>query len=204
MIWRARRSRRGSSPLARGLHPCCRPWCRRGGIIPARAGFTRQPPAERPAVTDHPRSRGVYSIVRADDPDYEGSSPLARGLQFNLSGDKVTHGIIPARAGFTTLRHCRRRRTEDHPRSRGVYAGLMLNDPSPPGSSPLARGLLNERKFTTNKPGIIPARAGFTRPRPQQPRWCRDHPRSRGVYWKLLSRKKISAGSSPLARGLLM
>ena len=51
-------------------------------------------------------------------------------------------------------------------------------------------------------PGIIPARAGFTR-------WCggpgrprRDHPRSRGVYRSAGLRADLLRGSSPLARGL--
>ena len=50
----------GSSPLARGLrqvpglrHPM-------GGIIPARAGFTKVEKALRLYREDHPRSRGVY------------------------------------------------------------------------------------------------------------------------------------------------
>ena len=50
------------------------------------------------------------------------------------------------------------------------------------GSSPLARGLRRFRDRDCARPGIIPARAGFTRAArvasPQFP----DHPRSRGVY----------------------
>ena len=50
--------------------------------------------------------------------------------------------------------------------------------------------------------GIIPARAGFT--------WniivikvlFQDHPRSRGVYFRIRPRKRSRRGSSPLARGL--
>ena len=50
----------------------------------------------------------------------------------------------------------------DHPRSRGVYiatagAILILS-----GSSPLARGLLDNKYPMFNINGIIPARAGFT------------------------------------------
>ena len=50
---------------------------------------------------------------------------------------------------------------------------------------------------------IIPARAGFTRQ--LSPVWLapRDHPRSRGVYYKLYTTKFGEVGSSPLARGLL-
>ena len=52
--------------------------------------------------------------------------------------------------------------------------------------------------------GIIPARAGFT----ADIRWGgshhRDHPRSRGVYHVISTLRPYLAGSSPLARGLLI
>ena len=71
------------------------------------------------------------------------------------------------------------------------------------GSSPLARGLL--RKITTVRilQGIIPARAGFTGSRSKARRAPGDHPRSRGVYRSEGLRAHLTAGSSPLARGLL-
>ena len=55
-----RRFPKGSSPLARGLHPLA--VFKRGniGIIPARAGFTEAAGAGAWGRSDHPRSRGVY------------------------------------------------------------------------------------------------------------------------------------------------
>ena len=53
-----------------------------------------------------------------------------------------------------------------------------------PGSSPLARGLPRRRR--------------------DRQRECRDHPRSRGVYWANKLGCDVFAGSSPLARGLRM
>ena len=53
-----------------------------------------------------------------------------------------------------------------------------------------------------NLNGIIPARAGFTRPPSSRPGAGRDHPRSRGVYRMRAVRDSPAAGSSPLARGL--
>ena len=91
----------GSSPLARGL-PHDRP--RQAGrrrIIPARAGFTFLEYMDPVGASDHPRSRGVYYITFNDFPKAEGSSPLARGLQFGSGTDATGRGIIPARAGFT-------------------------------------------------------------------------------------------------------
>ena len=130
--------------------------------------------------------------------------------------------IIPARAGFTTPCHPHsgcppdhpRSRgvyvshavsaatTGDHPRSRGVYRGAPSSSQVPLGSSPLARGLLDNRRKWPHRAGIIPARAGFTpSPRPLVRR-LGDHPRSRGVYDAVTPGIAGVKGSSPLARGL--
>ena len=50
------------------------------------------------------------------------------------------------------------------------------------GSSPLARGLQSITAQLASNNGIIPARAGFTRPGCRSMRARGDHPRSRGVY----------------------
>ena len=111
--------------------------------------------------------------------------------------------IIPARAGFTRLASSPAGRPGDHPRSRGVYCSRSRGDAPDRGSSPLARGLLRERLGLPMKYGIIPARAGFTPPRPK-PIWRRtDHPRSRGGYDESRLGGPHPLGSSPLARGLL-
>ena len=91
----------GSSPLARGLPYADRRTAGTLGIIPARAGFTRDMVA-----------------MTGDD---KGSSPLARGLP--LLGELLAEerGIIPARAGFTASGRQEGVGQPDHPRSRGVY-----------------------------------------------------------------------------------
>ena len=71
------------------------------------------------------------------------------------------------------------------------------------GSSPLARGLPTMRSPPPSTAGIIPARAGFTSPSRRPPAGSWDHPRSRGVYIRPWRKGDPSAGSSPLARGLL-
>ena len=96
------------------------------------------------------------------------------------------------------------RDAQDHPRSRGVYVDNIGLQPEEGGSSPLARGLLLVVLLAGEVDRIIPARAGFTSPRPSKRRPGRDHPRSRGVY---LTQSRAAAGrkgSSPLARGLLV
>ena len=91
------------------------------GIIPARAGFTKDEwrPAEE--IADHPRSRGVYLTDRHRALLSRGSSPLARGLRMLEKGVTVWHRIIPARAGFTDVWQTYHHLVTDHPRSRGVY-----------------------------------------------------------------------------------
>ena len=75
-------SRSGSSPLARGLLKSIPGAHYHHRIIPARAGFT--PAGGRRVLVgpDHPRSRGVYARSATISSRSTGSSPLARGLQW--------------------------------------------------------------------------------------------------------------------------
>ena len=192
----------GSSPLARGLPQTATAFSRPLRIIPARAGFTppRRPPPTR--SRDHPRSRGVYSSGMCGRTASPGSSPLARGLLVPLPHSRARARIIPARAGFTGLPPCGRRADRDHPRSRGVYSSPSTSGPTPTGSSPLARGLQGVQGDVAEVPGIIPARAGFTRLMIGFTASSPDHPRSRGVYEVRVRGADGGGGSSPLARGL--
>ena len=172
------------------------------GIIPARAGFTSEPPAPRRPGEDHPRSRGVYSPARRTSRSSAGSSPLARGLRSPQGRRLHRQWIIPARAGFTAGSRGPGFWSPDHPRSRGVYPVEITDLISGQGSSPLARGLpdLPEEARVTRR--IIPARAGFTATARSRAPSTWDHPRSRGVY---IFGTLVGArfyGSSPLARGL--
>ena len=192
----------GSSPLARGLRVGRGDHVVQSRIIPARAGFTGAGPPCRPPPMDHPRSRGVYTFQQAEITGYEGSSPLARGLQQGSLGLGERPWIIPARAGFTQLWRFRRRRHriiparagftnrytaaerrhKDHPRSRGVYTTTVPFTYRDGGSSPLARGLRKRDREHEIRERIIPARAGFTIEGRGPEIASEDHPRSRGVY----------------------
>ena len=172
----------GSSPLARGLPDIgvsINGW---SGIIPARAGFTRHRGVDQRLVRDHPRSRGVYIGWGSDFASTMGSSPLARGLPPAAPRGGQRQRIIPARAGFTNRSTGAPITTRDHPRSRGVYSRMPPQWRRRSGSSPLARGLPSFTWDADGRPGIIPARAGFTNwiGEPRCVTW--DHPRSRGVY----------------------
>ena len=174
---------RGSSPLARGLPSAQVRYRADGGIIPARAGFTRTLICSVTRLRDHPRSRGVYAGVLDTKSPRSGSSPLARGLRCRPRPDRPHGG--------------------DHPRSRGVYKSSDDINRLTKGSSPLARGLPGQGAGQTPLLGIIPARAGFTSHRSRQGRGGQDHPRSRGVYTSWYRPGSPKEGSSPLARGLL-
>ena len=172
----------GSSPLARGLQIGRQIISVERRIIPARAGFTND--------------------LLDPEQQYSGSSPLARGLHPRVAGSTVTAGIIPARAGFTSRATCPPTISTDHPRSRGVYLSPTRSERSRPGSSPLARGLPHAGAAADAEGGIIPARAGFTRRGRSTSCPSSDHPRSRGVYRRILMELCLARGSSPLARGL--
>ena len=153
----------GSSPLARGLLFDAPSGGFPGRIIPARAGFTPPPTASAAARVDHPRSRGVYWNRVEKKIEYQGSSPLARGLPLGRAAGESHKRIIPARAGFTPGAARSDADHPDHPRSRGVYLARHAAERPGAGSSPLARGLRvmgGERSYARR---IIPARAGFTR-----------------------------------------
>ena len=191
-------------PRSRGVYTPRPPLVRRSPrIIPARAGFTLL--GRRNALTpeDHPRSRGVYSLSRHMLHSTKGSSPLARGLPSSGCCSRPHDRIIPARAGFTIPSFGYPKLSPDHPRSRGVYCDWDDRSVLGHGSSPLARGLPPRRSGAERNVGIIPARAGFTRPMRSTDCASTDHPRSRGVYPRSSALPMTAAGSSPLARGLL-
>ena len=193
---------RGSSPLARGLRDDGEQAGPLAGIIPARAGFTT-PASTSPSTTaDHPRSRGVYWTITRTAAWTQGSSPLARGLLPGALPQVRGRRIIPARAGFTRPSPTPTSRSEDHPRSRGVYAESGRSASVIMGSSPLARGLHRDVREAERAPRIIPARAGFTSCSRRQAAGAPDHPRSRGVYMSWAPCSTWSTGSSPLAWGL--
>ena len=175
-------AKRGSSPLARGLHGPMAVTRMKARIIPARAGFTPTCTGRAGGPGDHPRSRGVYMLEQLFGDRPEGSSPLARGLPRDGQETTVPNGIIPARAGFTGEATIRGLRRPDHPRSRGVYSLVRGRAGAGAGSPPLARGLQRLLDGDRTAGRIIPARAGFTASGSPPRTAIADHPRSRGVY----------------------
>ena len=194
---------RRDHPRSRGVYEeFCGTLPDQGGIIPARAGFTARQDEQNRRHEDHPRSRGVYSDLLDPEQQYSGSSPLARGLRPHPRAHGRRRRIIPARAGFTGISPRQSEPPKDHPRSRGVYQSCSDPLTSSSGSSPLARGLRSPSAAGPMASGIIPARAGFTRPTRPALSATKDHPRSRGVYPSVSQGNLLTTGSSPLARGL--
>ena len=152
---------------------------------------------------DHPRSRGVDTMTVLRNDASTGSSPLARGRPIRVLSASGVGGIIPARAGSTEEARRGGGCPQDHPRSRGVDKVGEIAKAQRTGSSPLARGRRGLHRPAGSETGIIPARAGSTRPRRSCSCGPSDHPRSRGVDAVSDGRSLWSGGSSPLARGRL-
>ena len=152
----------GSSPLARGPprgDRCSK--CRRG-LIPARAGTTKDFTAQLAAKGAHPRSRGDHLVSWTGLMALWGSSPLARGPRVLRLPQSPRPGLIPARAGTTFFSWSGYRFSWAHPRSRGDHQMEPLAPSTPEGSSPLARGPPGQAAKIRDTLGLIPARAGTT------------------------------------------
>ena len=141
-------------------------------------------------------------LAGVDVPRLGGSSPHTRGLRPRRSGRRCGNRIIPAHAGFTHADARAPPSPRDHPRTRGVYGGLPHGGLEGRGSSPHTRGLLWDGGQGQGDIRIIPAHAGFTRWAWRHRSWPRDHPRTRGVYWRVCACACRCVGSSPHTRGL--
>ena len=91
----------------------------RRGLIPAHAGKTLRWCSRWRRGAAHPRSRGENTLIRADDKEFKGSSPLTRGKPVEGPRRLFERGLIPAHAGKTQVRMVELERNWAHPRSRG-------------------------------------------------------------------------------------
>ena len=176
------RSRRGSSPHARGTRIGNAINEPRNGIIPACAGNTRHLTVFCKLTWDHPRMRGEHPLRRTLSRIVAGSSPHARGTLELVSSVGCSPGIIPACAGNTVQCDRPHRDLRDHPRMRGEHDCSSTPNTHRRGSSPHARGTLIRRDARRWRGGIIPACAGNTIPCRILLPPSRDHPRMRGEH----------------------
>ena len=191
----------GSSPHARGPLPFFFQFRRGPGIIPACAGSTGGQDGEKQRYRDHPRMRGVHSLVYRLAYSSIGSSPHARGPPHKGVRVIAFKGIIPACAGSTRPMTRSSRRGQDHPRMRGVHLRPRPTWSCWPGSSPHARGPRSWQPAPWLRHRIIPACAGSTMVTEPMVMYGRDHPRMRGVHFSAPVCRTWPRGSSPHARG---
>ena len=130
-----------------------------------------------------------------------GSSPRARGARDQAVVALAVAGIIPACAGSTFGGWIMRGWPRDHPRVRGEHTLGITQKVTAMGSSPRARGALEDHARLALFGGIIPACAGSTGRGCSPGRPAGDHPRVRGEHRRRDTGKVTEAGSSPRARG---
>ena len=171
------------------------------GLIPARAGKTRNPVRSTHFSWAHPRSRGENGVVAGNHLRKVGSSPLARGKRMDEGGPWRPPRLIPARAGKTDGENFVDVSRRAHPRSRGENVRAVNPHRPGQGSSPLARGKPPYPRSERRLGRLIPARAGKTGCVLPTRRRSRAHPRSRGENGGDCGGDGGDAGSSPLARG---
>ena len=170
----------GSSPLTRGKHRAAPHPATQTGLIPAHAGKTSVSSLGKWRTSAHPRSRGENdALSRALDLGV-GSSPLTRGKLGLGACSARGGGLIPAHAGKTSRRRCRRWQAGAHPRSRGENISRPPLASWKAGSSPLTRGKRNTCQLKLRACGLIPAHAGKTDGLLDRLRSEPAHPRSRG------------------------
>ena len=154
--------RRGSSPRGRGKHYGADRRCARSRLIPARAGKTAGPAGRNALLPAHPRAGGENREGCHASPRASGSSPRGRGKRPQGLGGDHRRGLIPARAGKTTLRTGQSTAIWAHPRAGGENCLASVLSCNVAGSSPRGRGKRFGAHQTLASVRLIPARAGKT------------------------------------------
>ena len=149
----------------------------------------------------YPRWRGEHTIVRFNNNDRSGLSPLARGTLPAGAAYRALCRFIPAGAG-NTQKACTTSTVKTvYPRWRGEHKKTSVRLLYPIGLSPLARGTPPLPDSDQAGARFIPAGAGNmlfatqhgNKP-PVYPRWRGEHLRQRAAL-------RLIRGLSPLARG---
>ena len=130
----------GSSPLTRGKRHARVALSAADRLIPAHAGKTSTPTGRTSGRGAHPRSRGENTLNLQEQHASPGSSPLTRGKLSLMVYRVLDVGLIPAHAGKTRVKCCRRCYCWAHPRSRGENSATPTVKGEFKGSSPLTRG----------------------------------------------------------------
>ena len=145
--------------------------------------------------------RGEKVLSHAPANIVVGSSPLARGKDAPHPRRMHAAGIIPACAGKSIKPASAVWCCKDHPRLRGEKSFQSKQAKFLIGSSPLARGKVEDNPGLSAKTRIIPACAGKSWRERHERTEIEDHPRLRGEKVRMQMCGIRSYGSSPLARG---
>ena len=191
----------GSSPRVRGKPLGHHRAHERRRLIPARAGKTAAPSITTATPTAHPRACGENAASASRTAAATGSSPRVRGKPRDTTLQRVSSGLIPARAGKTGPGKGARSSSPAHPRACGenrawqCLSGLLL------GSSPRVRGKPQCAFCCSTFRRLIPARAGKTTWWPGSRSCPGAHPRACGENFSSPVSPVSIAGSSPRVRG---
>ena len=151
------------------------------GLIPARAGSTRENQRNNCVDRAHPRPCGEHASPEACHRVEQGSSPPVRGAPSPARKLRLSRGLIPARAGSTLTQTNVVHLNRAHPRPCGEHWVVTLVELLRAGSSPPVRG--------------AHIRAGL------KYRVERAHPRPCGEHAEGRAHLHLCQGSSPPVRG---
>ena len=168
---------RESSPPARGCSSSRMLPMVSHSVVPASAGVFQASSNATPATGCRPRQRGGVPFSPACAPDFEASSPPARGCSGSPRSGPTLGPVVPASAGVF-LAHAEPRRCDpSRPRQRGGVPVSPRAITQSGVSSPPARGCSCPQCRTRSNMSVVPASAGvfpcqiFCRqPRARRPR----------------------------------
>ena len=192
----------GSPPHTRGIQLGGVHQPKPGGITPAHAGNTCYGIIICAHRRDHPRTRGEYRSRFRSRSRSRGSPPHTRGILKDSQRSYTPMGITPAHAGNTQRNLLLQAARWDYPRTRGEYVQTMVLGADNKGSPPHTRGIHFVEKSRPVSLGITPAHAGNTQWNIHEDRENRDHPRTRGEYFRFSLRTSDVSGSPPHTRGI--
>ena len=191
----------GSSPRGRGKLVEVVADIRVVGLIPAQAGKTPVISPKPFSATAHPRA-GEENLKTPPTPLPDpGSSPRGRGKLTGQGGLLVWARLIPARAGKTLTPTSTCTTLRAHPRAGGENQRYRGPAQRSCGSSPHGRGKHLHCHPLVSRRGLIPARAGKTRPGRGIPSSPRAHSRAGGENAAMRQPAFMWTGSSPRGRG---
>ena len=130
-----------------------------------------------------------------------GTSPRARGKLLAFWPEAKNTRNIPACAGKTACHATCNAAPQEHPRVRGENLRGMNAAIKKHGTSPRARGKLDDWRLVNDEGRNIPACAGKTGSNAGRVASWREHPRVRGENFLAILRFIIRCGTSPRARG---